>query len=428
MDNAPDNDAMMAALSQALRRDFRLQYDPIHHRIRCQGHIINLAVKSFLFVTDKEVLDEDEEANIYNVTLKEIEEWRNKGPLGKLHNFLVFLAASTQRLHDFLELSCNHRIPRDNTTRWNSWFMMLQMAWALRDVVDNFISVHGTPDLQNDKLTDMEWSTVRVIKDFLEKLAMSTKACESQESTLDLSLPCTDYILALFERYKDEYKDAPTFATMFNSGWAKMEKYYKLSDKTPAYVAGIVLHPGRKWKWIEKHWKPEWVQPAKDKMKLFWETKYKPAAITIASSSTTQSSTSAAEKAPNEYLKWLDDNDDDDPLADEYARYIAQPQVTGVKQGYKWWLEPTQQKNFPNLSKMALDILSIPAMSADPERLFSGAKITISDRRNRLGIYTIEALECLKSWLKIETFLDDDEDDFGIEEGNTEDPGQRRVI
>jgi hypothetical protein len=58
---------------------------------------------------------------------------------------------------------------------------------------------------------------------------------------------------------------------------------------------------------------------------------------------------------------------------------------------------------------MALNILSIPAMSADPERLFSGAKITISDRRNRLGIYTIEALECLKSWLKIEAFEEEDD-------------------
>ena len=41
-------------------------------------------------------------------------------------------------------------------------------------------------------------------------------------------------------------------------------------------------------------------------------------------------------------------------------------------------------------------------MSADLERLFSSAKISVSDRRNRLGIYTLEALECLKSWLNIE--------------------------
>jgi len=50
---------------------------------------------------------------------------------------------------------------------------------------------------------------------------------------------------------------------------------------------------------------------------------------------------------------------------------------------------------------MALDILSIPAMSADPERLSSGAKIIITGHRNQLGMDTIQALECLKSWLGI---------------------------
>lgn len=143
---------------------------------------------------------------------------------------------------------------------------------------------------------------------------------------------------------------------------------------------------------------------------MFWETKYKPAeggVFTLASQPSP-----ASTEAPNDFLQWLKDDDDDgDVIGDEYIRYCSLPQVPGVKQGYKWWLEPTQQTNFPNLSRMALDILSIPAMSADPERLFSGAKITISDRRNRLGIFTIEALECLKSWLNIEILRDDDEDE-----------------
>jgi hypothetical protein len=47
---------------------------------------------------------------------------------------------------------------------------------------------------------------------------------------------------------------------------------------------------------------------------------------------------------------------------------------------------------------MALQVLSIPAMSTEPERVFSGAKITISDRRCRLGDNIIESLECCKSW------------------------------
>ena len=52
---------------------------------------------------------------------------------------------------------------------------------------------------------------------------------------------------------------------------------------------------------------------------------------------------------------------------------------------------------------MALDILTIPAMSAAPERLFSSANITISDRRNGLHSDTTEAIECLKSWRKIQS-------------------------
>ena len=209
------------------------------------------------------------------------------------------------------------------------------MCWALRDTIDEYIVIHGTPDLQDDKLTNIEWSTVRVIKDFLEKLSMSTKACESRESTLDLTLPCTDYILALFERYKDEYKDDPTFATMFNSGWKKMDKYYKLLDKTLANIAAIVLYPGRKWKWIEKHWKAEWVILAKERVKTFWETKYKPSTALITLPFAQLPSTPPI-KAPNEFLKWLADDEDEDLIADEYARYCAQPQVVGVKQGYKW--------------------------------------------------------------------------------------------
>jgi hypothetical protein len=46
-------------------------------------------------------------------------------------------------------------------------------------------------------------------------------------------------------------------------------------------------------------------------------------------------------------------------------------------------------------------MLSIPAMSADPERLFSSAKLLITDLRNKLGMDIIEAFECLKSWYKI---------------------------
>jgi len=408
MDNAPDNDTLLTHLSSALRREFQVSYEAVHHRIRCQGHVINLAVKSFLFVTDKENIEQDNATNVYEVTLKEIEEWRKKGPLGKLHNFVVWIAGSTQRLHNFLELT-NQRIPRDNTTRWNSWFMMLQMAWNLRELIDEFITLYGTTQLEDDRLSGEEWATISTIKDFLEKLSMSTKACESKQSTLDLVLPCCDYILSQFERHKTLFKDDAIFSPMFNLGWAKMNKYYELTYKTPAYVAALVLHPSRKWKYLEKHWKAGWVKTAKSTVKNLWLKKYKtPTAATATSTSTSTAPTTAdPANKKNEFLEWLAEQEDTS-FDDEYDRYCDMGQIPGIKIGYKWWLEDTQQRRFPLLSKMALDILSIPAMSADPERLFSGAKITISDRRNRLGIEVIQAIECLKSWLNIVEGLDDE--------------------
>jgi hAT family C-terminal dimerisation region len=47
---------------------------------------------------------------------------------------------------------------------------------------------------------------------------------------------------------------------------------------------------------------------------------------------------------------------------------------------------------------MAVDILSIPVMSDEPERVISGARRTISWERAQLGAETIEKVECLKHW------------------------------
>ena len=85
-------------------------------------------------------------------------------------------------------------------------------------------------------------------------------------------------------------------------------------------------------------------------------------------------------------------------MLDEFDHYSRSERVFGYVNAIDWWLEPAQQKSYPNLSRMALDMLSIPAVSSDPERVFSAAKITPSDRRNKLEIQMIEHLECLKSW------------------------------
>ena len=49
---------------------------------------------------------------------------------------------------------------------------------------------------------------------------------------------------------------------------------------------------------------------------------------------------------------------------------------------------------------MAFNILIIPTMSSECERVFSSAKLLLTDRRNRLGAGVIEAVEYLRAWSK----------------------------
>ena len=48
---------------------------------------------------------------------------------------------------------------------------------------------------------------------------------------------------------------------------------------------------------------------------------------------------------------------------------------------------------------MAIDVYSVPPMSAEAERVFSGARRQVDWSRCRLKAATIEMLECLKHWL-----------------------------
>ena len=51
-------------------------------------------------------------------------QFRLLGPLGKLHNIIVHIRSSPNRIKEFLT-SASNMIPLDNRTRWNSWYELL---------------------------------------------------------------------------------------------------------------------------------------------------------------------------------------------------------------------------------------------------------------------------------------------------------------
>ena len=67
----------------------------------------------------------------------------------------------------------------------------------------------------------------------------------------------------------------------------------------------------------------------------------------------------------------------------------------------KFWLSDEAQDLFPNLAKVALKILTIPATSAAVERLFSLAKNLLSDKRLRLKTDKVGMLCLLNKALQL---------------------------
>lgn len=184
---------------------------------------------------------------------------------------------------------------------------------------------------------------------------------------------------------------------MINAGWRKMVKYYKLTSESPAYVAAIVLNPNLKWSYIRHNWEEAWVTEAEPLMAAFWEKQYKPQGGTPVIAAPVQLTPSTSLSSFMQGHQWVQ------IAQDEYVHYCQQDTTIG-EDPLQWWLQPTQKVKYPNLSQMAIDILTIPPMSAEPERIFSGSKLTLTDQRNRLGVELLRAFECMKSWHKLKGF------------------------
>jgi redox-regulated HSP33 family molecular chaperone len=83
---------------------------------------------------------------------------------------------------------------------------------------------------------------------------------------------------------------------------------------------------------------------------------------------------------------------------DERERWVSAPAITVTMQTdnlFRWHVN--NQESFLTLHQMALDTLSIPAMSTKCKRVFSSNKKLLSPQRSRIKEDLIEASECLKA-------------------------------
>lgn len=189
-----------------------------------------------------------------------------------------------------------------------------------------------------------------------------------------------------------------------------------------------MLDPTRKDKWYGVvGWSPDWIRSCKADVKKLWNTTYKnkEAVITTSMEPPAKKPRNSVEDAIVKQMLSITRAAPEDEL----TKYLREPCSEPGTDILQWWkvihnhkhlnkynmfylimtfkiftsvLFKINKGNYPNLSKMAKDYLSIFGTGVPVERLFSSATDTLTHRRYSLKPSTINECLCLKSWYKLQ--------------------------
>lgn len=184
-------------------------------------------------------------------------------------------------------------------------------------------------------------------------------------------------------------------------------RYYSKTDLCPGYAVAMALHPNMRFAYFREEWqtRPEWIEQAERTVKEIWKTTYcgYSAAQAIRLHGADSQDLNHHFHDSKLGIRWdrkrlalgLYDTANND-IMDEFQQ--DPPTRNDVNDVVKYWRMHSGIPQYCDLARMALDYLTIPAMSAEPKQVFSGAKLALSESWCGVGDDAIEAFECLKSW------------------------------
>ena len=191
-DNAGNNGTMIRAIARMLM-DHDVSYNPENRRLRCMGHVLNLSVKAFWFGDSAGLNDL---LDIIVVTDETMAQWRKIGPWGKAHNITAYIRSSVQRKQQLRRLGAETILQAGNATRWNSGLTMIQSLLRNREAV-HFFCLNNV-DLEQDTLTEADWTELQSAVCILQPFHRFTLALEGKAPNLWEVIPGIDYLAGIY--------------------------------------------------------------------------------------------------------------------------------------------------------------------------------------------------------------------------------------
>ncbi|KAG7418782.1 Zinc finger BED domain-containing protein DAYSLEEPER [Fusarium oxysporum f. sp. rapae] len=334
--------------------------------------------------------------------------WQGIPALAKLHALAVHIRSSALHNDQWYD-AVGKQLGIDNITRWSSWHRAITVALNKKPQIIQFTAEHDN-DLEGNTLSSRDWEMLERTLEFLQPFYEAKLEAEGAMASISQSLELLDLLLGHCEKWKAHYSQPSNrddrIIHSIDMCWFILDKYYTMTEDVPVYAAALLLDPSKRKSYIEECWPEEWHEGAFAAARSLWKEEYNyDVEIHLSEQSLAVPALLKRKKdtmlskmrleVRNKTMARARGKDDFDSFISEAPIALAEDTTP-----LQWWCSEDVRTAYPRLSRMAIDILSVPAESAEPERTFSGARRTARWDGLRLLIESIEKIECIGNWLR----------------------------
>ncbi|GET61591.1 zinc finger BED domain-containing protein RICESLEEPER 2-like [Rhizophagus irregularis DAOM 181602=DAOM 197198] len=357
-----DNGSNMIACGNQLATELDQEFNNMAFtHYRCAAHIINLAVKAGMSHVGNEIK--------------------------KLRQFVVKIKNSPLFLDKLSEICTLKKVKflkpiLDIDIRWNSTYFMINRQ-ILMQGVSELLATTNVEELGDLFPTISEWRHIKELAKVLEPMYEATNLLSSSKNPTqgDIRL-------------------------VFNGMFKKLDHYQRGNHHTQKAIASAICNKLKAYwdKYLNQSSITSSILDSRYKTTLFSHnditeiiSKLQELYLSYLPLNNQTIPSAPARSSRDYFLNLLNPNNIRQEVSyDELDRYLNSP-VDSNTGSLIWW--KTYEKDYPVLSQIAKDYLTIQATSVPSERAFSISGLTISKTRNRLDPETARAIICMKNWI-----------------------------
>ncbi|KEP45954.1 hAT family dimerization protein [Rhizoctonia solani 123E] len=431
MDNASNNDSMMAQLEEYMVTR-GMDFDRHGNRLRCFPHVVNLAVQDIIGALSASAKSYEENLALQDIKLDTEPELKaylsslSRELLERIRRTIAALRRTQRRqglrrtiIAGNSDKSWHLRLLElklDCPTRWSSSRDMIERLLYLYPAVSRYIA--SDPTLAEYAITHADYEALHDI------LTVLNFAHRAQELLSSDKVPTLSFAIPLYHALVDQWTQLrgtlPALSHAILAGIKKIDIYLDKTRSSPVHIVAMALNPSIRYEWFDRISPSEGekaraivkqhVMDTRPSSRVFpalqepgstsFSSTYE--ASTIARNSTTSSlasvltqTPSLASSQPNTALNMATVELEHRKLEEEPV--IAPEDMNGLSP-IDYWL--ARSDDLPIVYKVALDILPAQASSVSSERIFSSSKLTCTQHRNQISASNVEALRILKHSLR----------------------------